>query len=735
MIKQTARRKKKAPYHFVATCGAGLENLVKEEIISFGGNDVKTTPGAVSWQGTTLQSVYRACLWSRFASRILLELKTFTAKTPDDIYQEVGTIDWSLHFSGETTFAAYATLVKTGAELNHSHFASLKIKDAIVDQFRKRTGKRPDVDVRKPGIRINLHVQGTEATLALDLSGDSLHRRGYRSSAGEAPLKETLAAAIVHLAGISPDTPAEHCLLDPMCGSATLLIEAALLYGDSAPGLQRKEFGFIHWSRHNQKLWDKLVVEAIEREDERTDIPWPAIIGYDADPKVVAVARKNVVNAGLQDKIIVKQRQLARLQPPATRGILVSNPPYGERLSEKESVKYLYRCFGRIFRNAFTGWDLGFFTANPDLADMLGVTWQDRHRLYNGPIKCRLLHAVAGGTAAYVPPVHVWQAHKPAADIPAIDFANRVYKNCQKILPWSKEQNITCFRLYDADLPEYNLSIDIYEQWIIVKEYPRPGSIDHTRAQKRFDDALQAIRTVLDTPHSTLFIQSAARNDPRNQQKKPKREKLYEVCEGQARFLAGFTHSRDTGVFLNQRKLRGMLSKICNGRTFLHLYGNSAAATVQAAVGGATSTTTVEFSEQLLVRARANLSLNGYGGPLHACKAGNSMQWLSSGREQYGVIFVDAPTSSRHKKMVFDIHADHEELLRLAMARLAQSGVLFFSCTAQKFSLTPTLAEDFEVEEITDQTTPFDFADSKHICRCFRLQHGNRDTENEHVQS
>lgn len=733
MIKRTTRRKKKDPHHFVATCGAGLENLVKEEIISFGGIDVKTTPGAVSWQGTTLQSVYRACLWSRFASRILLELRTFTANTPDDIYREVGSIDWSLHFSGDTTFAAYATLVKTGPELNHSHFASLKIKDAIVDQFRKRTGKRPDVDVRKPGIRINLHVQKTEATLALDLSGDSLHRRGYRASAGEAPLKETLAAAIVHLAGINKNTPPDHCILDPMCGSATLLIEAALIYGDSAPGLQRKEFGFVYWSRHNAKLWDKLVSEAIEREDQRTEIPWPSIIGYDADPRVVAVARKNVINAGLQDRIIVKQRQLARLQPPTAKGTLVVNPPYGERLSEKESVKYLYRCFGRIFRDNFSGWQLGFFTANPDLADMLGVSWQVRNRLYNGPIKCRLLNAAADATTPYTPPVHIWESHKPAEELPARDFANRLYKNCQKLLAWARERNLSCFRLYDADLPEYNLSVDLYEQWIVVQEYPRPASIDQVKAQQRLDDALGAIRDVLAAPHSTLFIQSAAKKNPKDQHKK-KREKLYEVHEGTATYLAGFTHSRDTGVFLNQRKIRSLLGQLCNGRTFLHLYGKTATATVQAAVGGATSTITVEFSEQQLVRARANLSLNGYGGPLHACKAGNSMEWLRSGRERYGVIFIDAPTSSRHKKMVFDIHADHEELLRLAMGRLSQSGILLFACTAQRFTLEPTLFLDFKVEEITGQTIPFDFADSKHNCRCFRLQHLPEEEENDHVQ-
>jgi 23S rRNA (guanine2445-N2)-methyltransferase / 23S rRNA (guanine2069-N7)-methyltransferase len=732
MIKRRPKHSKKnESFHFVATCGAGLENLVKEEIISFGGNDPKTTPGAVSWQATNLQSAYRACLWSRFASRILLQLATFTAKDPEDIYREAGNIDWSRHFSGDTTFAAYCTLVKTDPKLNHSHYASLKIKDAIVDQFRKRTGKRPDIDVRKPGIRINLHVQKTEATLALDISGDSLHRRGYRSCAGEAPLKESLAASIVHLSGIDHNFSPEHCILDPMCGSATLLIEAALIYGNSAPGLQRKEFGFMYWNLHNEKMWEKLVAEAIEREDARTEIPWPPIIGYDADPKVVAVARKNIINAGLQDKIIVKQRQLARLQPPAGKGILVTNPPYGERLSEKESVKYLYRCFGRIFRSSFAGWKLGFFTANPDLADMLGVSWQDRRRLYNGPIKCRLLCTVSPGIDERATEMHQWELHKPSPELAAQDFANRLFKNCQRLLPWAKEQQITCFRLYDADLPDYNLAIDLYEQWVHVLEYPRPTSVNNDKAQQRFDDALQAIRQLLDVPHSDVFIKTGAKQLPPQKQKKATRAKLYEVHENEARYLADFTHSRDTGVSLHKRTIRKLIAELIQGRTFLHLFAGTSTATVQAAAYGATSTLSIDHSEPLLVRAKANLSLNGYGGSLHRYKGGNSLQWLKSGRERYGVILIDAPGTIRHKTMEFDVQADHEELLRLAMIRLAPEGVLLFCTQTKKFEIAPSLAADFPVENITEQIIPFDFSRSKQGIHCYRLRHKEEKTDND----
>ncbi len=718
-----SRRKKSTPYNFVATCGAGLENIVKEEIISFGGHEVKTTPGAVSWQAIKLTSAYRACLWSRFASRILLQLAQFEADDPEILYQEASKIDWGKHFAGDTSFAVSCTLVN--AKLTHSHYASLKIKDAVVDQFRNRTGERPDVDVRKPGIRINLHVDGTAATLALDLSGDSLHKRGYRTGGGDAPLKETLAAGIVHLCGIRQDMDTDLCLLDPMCGSGTLLIEAALIIGDSAPGLLRKSFGFIYWLKHNQRLWEGLVEEALDREDHLTEDQWPTMIGYDADPHVVATARKNIINAGLKDRIVVKQRQLARLQPPAAKGIMFTNPPYGERLSEKEAVKYLYRCLGRIFRTSFSGWHLGFFTANPDLGDMLGVSWQDRRRLYNGPIKCRLLQAESTGIEEQEP--HVWELQATDPELPAEDFSNRLRKNCETIFPWAQENNITCFRIYDADMPEYNLSIDLFEQWVHVMEYPAPATVAEDKAKKRFNEALQVIRHLIDVPHSNVFIKTG--RGQRGKELDPKRlsGKLYEVHERDCRFLLNFTDYHDTGFFVDHRKIRAIIGRLSEGKTFLNLYAYTGSASVCAAMSGATSTTTVDLSEKYLMRAQANLSVNGFGGGLHKCVATDCIEWLRTGRERYGVILVDPPTRAHthahNRNLVFDLQKDHVILLQLAMERLARDGILLFTTGSRKFQLDPALEQEFEVEEITGQTVPDDFKQNPRIHRCYRFMH------------
>jgi len=719
----TSKKKKKLPLQFTATCGTGLEPLVSEEIAELGGESIETTPGAVRWVGN-LETGYRACLWSRFASRILLELARFEAPDPDALYAHAGDILWDEHFTLKSTFAVHTTLVQTTAALAHSQFASLRIKDAIVDQFRKRFGQRPDVDGSHPDIRINLHVQGTEASLSLDLSGESLHRRGYRTSSGEAPLKETLAAAMVRLSGWLEHTDTEPILLDPMCGSGTLLIEAALMLSDSAPGLQRKTFGFMAWNRHDPQLWERLVQEALDREGQGLPDTSPQFIGYDADPTVVAAARKNVIAAGLRDVIVIKHRQLARLQSPGPKGCLLTNPPYGERLSEKETVKYLYRCLGRTFHAHFDGWRLGFFTANPDLAEMTGMVWEQRHRLYNGPIKCQLL--VGRESQLTQRPPHTWAPVPLEAESPGEDFANRLIKNCAVLLPWAKEAEVTCFRIYDGDIPEYNLAVDFYEEWIHVQEYAPPATIDPEKAEQRFSLALQVIRTVFDVPRSRIFIKTRQKQKGAQQyQKKPGSGTLHEVREGGGRFLVNFTDYLDTGLFLDHRITRALLGQLASGKTFLNLFAYTGSATIYAALGGATSTTSVDLSETYLSRANANLALNGFGGPLHQMVEADCMDWLRHNHERYGVIFLDPPTFSnaRHRKLTFDIQNDHVALLRLAMQHLAKAGVLIFSTNFRKFKLAEALLAEFTVEEISEATIPPDFRRNHRIHRCWEFRH------------
>lgn len=715
-----ARKRKKQPLRFAATCASGLEELVEDEIEKFGGTAITRRQGAITWTGS-LETGYRACLWSRFASRILLELARFEVSDPDALYTHAATVRWDDHFTAKSTFAVHTTLVS--AAISHSQYATLRVKDAVVDQFRRQTGRRPDVNISNPDIRLNLHVQGTDASLSLDLSGESLHRRGYRTGGGEAPLKETLAAAIVHFSGWLQRTSDEPILLDPMCGSGTLLIEAALMISNSAPGLLRKTFGFSRWNKHDHLLWERLVQEALDQENRSIPKVWPQLIGYDADPKAVAAARKNAVAAGLRDVIVIQHRQLARLHSPGPHGCLLTNPPYGERLADKEAVKYLYRCLGRIYHTGFSGWTIGFFTANPDLAEMLGVQWADRRRLYNGPIRCQLLTGKESKLTEKQEPG--WTLTQPAPGTGGEDFAHRLIKNWSALLPWTQREDISCFRLYDADMPEYNLAVDIYEGWIHVQEYAAPSSVDMQKAKQRFNLALDVIRSLFSLPRGRLFIKTRKKQKGTQQyQKTSDTGALYEVREGGARFLVNFTDYLDTGLFLDHRLTRARLKKLAQGKTFLNLFGYTGTATVYAAMGGAVSTTTVDISDTYLSRARANLALNGYGGPLHQTVQADCLDWLKTASERFGVIFVDPPTfsNSRHRRQVFDIQKDHATLLRLAMRRLSKGGVLIFSANSRKFTLDTTLNDEFAVREISAETIPPDFQRNRRIHRCWEFQ-------------
>lgn len=718
---QSGRIKKKKPdLLFVATCGAGLEDLVAGEITALGGRNPETAPGAVRWQGN-LEAGYRLCLWSRFASRILLQIAAFEAADPDTLYRQAGEINWDEHFGIEDTFAVACTLA--ASPMTHSQFAALRIKDAIVDQFRARTGLRPTVDVARPDIRINLHVRGTQAFLALDLSGESLHRRGYRVAAVAAPLKESLAAAIVQLAGWRADISPDSILLDPMCGSGTLLIEAALIFGDSAPGLQRRSFGFMAWRHHNAPLWKRLVDEALDREELGLRKPWPRIIGYDADPHAVAAAGKNIATAGLEDKIQVKQQQLAALKRPGESGMLLVNPPYGERLSNRNETKYLYRCLGRKIGRELYGWQIGFFAADPDLASMLRLPWEAGFHLFNGPIKCRLHRATAVKSAADVPPSRT--LHHLAPGNEGEDFANRLRKNCISLFKWAAREDVSCFRIYDRDIPEYNLAVDLYEQWVHVQEYAPPPSVEPEKAAHRFNTALRIIRDLLAVPHSRVFVKTRQRQKGKKQyQKRPGQGKLYEVREQGCRFLVNFTDYLDTGLFLDHRKIRAMLGGLAAGTRFLNLFGYTGTATVHALMNGAAATTLVDSSATYLQRARANMALNGFGGPQHVTVQSDCRQWLQQNGEQYDLIFVDPPTFSndRHKKTVFEVQKDHEELLRLAMQHLAPAGLLIFSTNFRKFQLAESLNNEFAVREITGRTIPEDFKQKSHIHRCWEFR-------------
>lgn len=383
-----------------------MEPLLVSELSSLGVTGIQEERAGAFFLGT-LETAYRVCLWSRIANRVLLPLKTFSASTPEKLYGGVKSIRWSDHLSSKNTLAVDYSFSQTrttseesrpkrsvlNSGISHTHFGALKTKDAIVDQLRSVQGARPSIDPIRPDVRVNVYVLNDQVTVSLDLSGESLHKRGYREQSQAAPLKENLAAAILISADwpkLSQEAGPKASLLDPMCGSGTLPIEAAWIAARVAPGLMRKHFGFLGWAGHDSRIW-KLLVEEAEQTHIRDRKKLPNIVGYDQDFRAVRVALANLERAGLRGVVHIEKRELTFAEKISDRGIFVVNPPYGERLGEVEELKGLYKRIGDSMKQKFKGWDGYVFTGRSELAKSIGLRAARRHVLFNGAIECRLL--------------------------------------------------------------------------------------------------------------------------------------------------------------------------------------------------------------------------------------------------------------------------------------------------------------------------------------------------------
>lgn len=370
---------------FFVTCARGVEELTEKELLAVGATSVEKAAGGVYFEGDQ-DVLYRAHLWLRTGNRVLLPLRSFPCRSPEDLYENVKKFKWETFLAGGLTFAVDCTISgRNDIRVNHSHYARLKAKDAIADRMREKTGTRPDVNTEEPGLRVVLYIRDGVCALNIDATGFSLHERGYRPPDAPAPLKETLAAAILQLAEWDLTTP----LIDPMCGSGTLLAEAALIATDTAPGLLRHHFAFMDWPDFHAPRWDRLVAEA---ESRRKAIPVGLITGFDRDPAAVKLARKSLKTIGMDAFVKVEAKDFALLErPEGAAGMLLFNPPYGERLEEVDALIPLYQSMGDTFKKKFAGWRAGVFTGSSALAKSIGLKTTRRIALWNGPIECRLL--------------------------------------------------------------------------------------------------------------------------------------------------------------------------------------------------------------------------------------------------------------------------------------------------------------------------------------------------------
>lgn len=691
----------------------------------------------------TLETAYRACLWSRVASRILMPIAQVAAHEANAMYEGLRRVDWSQHLTPTGTLVVDFQGSSLGVK--HTQFGALKTKDAIVDQFRDKFGERPSVNMERPDVRINVHAHREQATVSIDLSGESLHRRGYRARGVAAPLKENLAAAILLRAGWPAMAAANAGLVDPMCGSGTLVIEAALMACDIAPGWLRDSagvhWGMVHWRGHDAALWQRLLDEVAQRaavgKQGRV-----VLRGYDQDAFAVRAALENAERAGLRGLVHFEKRALNDCQPEATNtGLLVCNPPYGERIGDQQQLHDLYSLLGAKLREHFVGWKAAVFTGNPPLAKHLGINARRSHTLYNGALECRLLRFDIDA-AHFNTPESRPSAEEKFADLRATPgaemFANRLRKNFKNARSWASKNNIYCYRVYDADMPEYSFAIDVYAsaqepstQWAYVQEYAAPDTVVRDAARLRRMQVLSVLPEVLDLPRERIHVRMRRQQSDHSQYEKLDTQREFQVVsEGAYQFYVNFSDYLDTGLFLDHRITRQRLGELCRGKRFLNLFAYTGAATVHAIGGGAIASTTVDMSYTYLEWAEKNLQLNKLDGAAHELIQADCLHWLEHEAEakqrQYDVIFIDPPTFSRSKRMQrdFEVQHDHVQLIRWASELLAPGGLIVFSNNFTRFKLDQHGLAGFNIEDWTRATLPKDFERNPKIHCCFAISRG-----------
>jgi 23S rRNA (guanine2445-N2)-methyltransferase / 23S rRNA (guanine2069-N7)-methyltransferase len=706
---------------FFVACAKGLEYLLADELVALGATRATAALAGANAEGEP-EAAYRAVMHSRLASRVLWPLSEFDCHNENDLYQGVHAIDWSEHIAPEGTLAVDAHV--SGPALTHERFAAQRTKDAVVDRMRSAHGTRPSVDTESPDLRLSLVVRKGRAIVSVDIGGGPLHRRGWRQSQGEAPLKENLAAAML-LRGGWPKLYAEGGgLVDPMCGSGTLLIEGALMAADVAPGLHRLQGTLpTRWLGFDEALWSRIEDEARLRAEAGRAALKPVFFGADVDPQALHSAVANADRAGIAELIRFDRVPVSALRSPGPeRGLVVCNPPYDARLAADAA---LYRELGDGLRAAVPAWRAVILCGSEELAHATGLRASKRYAFFNGALECSLLVCDPVQPAARAP-----REAKPLSE-GAQMVANRLRKNIRRLKSWREREGVQAWRAYDADLPEYSAAVDVYAEhggeartFVHVQEYEAPATIPEADSRRRFGELLDAVREVFAVPPGQVSIKTRARGKGGSKYgRMDQRGETFVVREGEALLRVNLFDYLDTGLFLDHRPIRRRIGRESEGKRMLNLFAYTGAASVHALRGGAASTTSVDLSATYLQWAQDNLALNG-AGRQHQLVQADVMAWLQADRGRYDLVFCDPPTFSNSARAAdFDTQRDHVRLLRACVARLAPGGLVLFSNNFRRFRLDEAaLAEFASFREISAQTIDPDFERNPRIHRCWEIR-------------
>lgn len=700
---------------FLALTSPGIEVLLADEIKNLGGEHVVQKPEGVYFSASMALG-YKISLWTRLATRVMLKLGEGEALNKDQLFKAASSINWLEHFTSDTTFAI--DFVGYSEEIRNSQFGGLTIKDAIVDQFREQGHERPNVDKKTPQISFQARLLRDHVSIYLDFSGRGLFQRGYREHSGAAPLKENLAAALIIRSGWLADT--SKPLVDPMCGSGTILIEAVAMATKQAPSIYRASWGFESWLKHDEELWQGQLNKAKNDSASALNDAQNSslkVFGVDIDARVINTAQQNTRNANVQRFIEFRCQNTNDMKNAyGHSGTILFNPPYGERIGELPELVENFVLFGQKLKSQFIDWRVAILTSNVELLAMLKLSSFKRYKFKNGPLDCQFaLYNVDQKQLAK-------DAVNPESSFAEEDsaFANRLKKNTKSLKGWLKSNQIDCYRLYDADIPEYNVAIDIYGDYLVIQEYAAPKTIDEQKAKKRLQEVLYWAPKVLQVPTDKVILKTRAKQTGKNQyQRVDKSKQSITMNEHGALFKINLWDYLDTGLFLDHRKTRQIVAKKSKNKSLLNLFAYTGSVSVQAALHGASSITTVDMSNTYLNWAQDNFALNKLNGHKYQFIQADCLDWLKKNTTAFDIIFIDPPTFSNSKRMEdsFDVQRDHVDLITDALKSLAPGGEIFFTNNKRNFKIDFDAMEalGIKAQAMSDVTRDKDFARNKHI--------------------
>jgi len=691
------------------SCPRGMEYLLEEELKALGLHVNRVSPQGV-YGDANLAVTYQLCIWSRLANRIQLILFSGEAHNEQTLYQLCHQFPWQTVFAADKTLAI--EFHGSSEHIRNTMYGAQVVKDAVVDHFRNLQGERPTIAREHPQVLLHAHLKHDTLTVSLDLIGYSLHQRGYRTEAGKAPLKENVAAAMLVRANWPKLASEGFALHDPFCGAGTIVIEAAMMAAQIAPGLLRDDQAVHHWVAHQPSLWEKVRLQALEQVKA---VP-VKLRGTDADSRQIAIAYDNAERAGVTRLVEFECMPLSDCKAQLPQGLMVCNPPYGERLGDANQLITLYQQLGAILHANYQGWQAAFLTSNNMLAKVTGLRASKQYTLYNGALECKLYCVELANNELRHRSV---DKLSPAAQM----FANRLQKNVSHLQKWAKKNQISSYRVYDADLPEYAYAIDIYNDHVVLQEYAAPAIIATHKVEKRSLDVLQVVPRILNIPAENMVIKQRKQQKGSSQyQKMNQTRRTMVVQEGHASFQVNLYDYLDTGLFLDHRPLRLRFSQLAPGTRFLNCFCYTATASVHAALAGAL-TTNVDLSNTYLQWAEDNFTLNKLSLTRHQFIPFDCMEWLKITRDRFDVIFLDPPSFSNSKRMAetLDIQRDHESLINAAMHLLSEGGTLYFSTNFRQFKLSPAISASYTVRDISAKTIDVDFKRNPRIHQCFMI--------------